>query len=165
MNIGCPSFFLFCFRHWRHRREYGLPQELLLEGWDGGRTALTARKGTIPMFLGLPDPLVRGTDPYLDPSTNDQNSKKNLFCDFFMTFWYGSADRWRKTGSSRFVALLLPWKILRVSDIPGIATKKCRPVTYFGYWWRTGTNYLTVFILGSVGAVSNTVYCADGNGC
>jgi hypothetical protein len=44
-------------------------------------------------FSGLldPDPLVRGTDPDLDPSIIKQKQEEKpsflLFCDFFMTFF------------------------------------------------------------------------------
>ncbi len=39
----------------------------------------------IPMFLGLPDPSVRGLDP--DPSIIKQNSKKNLDSYCFVTYF------------------------------------------------------------------------------
>jgi hypothetical protein len=47
------------------------------------------------MLLGLPDPdpLVRGTDPALDPSIIKQKPSFLLFCDFFMAFIF---EKWRK---------------------------------------------------------------------
>ncbi len=39
----------------------------------------------IRVFLGLPDPLVKGTDPDLDPSIIKHNMKKNLDSYDFVT--------------------------------------------------------------------------------